>query len=579
MITREVLDDILSKTDIVPVISNYINVIKRGNDYVAVCPFHNDKNPSMSISTSKQIYKCFACGAGGNAFTFVQNFEKIPYLEAVKKVASLINYSSTELNFNERKIDEATKIRYKALDDAKNFYHYVLSTALGENGKKYFQERNISEEMIDYFSLGFSPSNGELTIKQLRGKNNDINVLDEVGISLHEKGIFTDRYHNRVIFPLTNEYGNTIGFSARKIDLSSEAKYVNTPSTILFNKSNVLYNYHNAKNESKREGYCYVVEGFMDVFSLYRSDIKACVALMGTAFTKYHAKMLKRLNVEIRLCLDGDEAGQHGMMKMCKILDEAQINYRIVDYNNDLRDPDEIFNQDGKDKLFQIANTLISKNDFIVKYLSKHYDLNSIDGKRNFVKELVQNVYFTDVLEKEAFIKEISSLTRISSNTLKNAFTNNNKDEDVIIVKNDISKKHFSRISNIQRQLIHFMLNSREARIQIKRCDINPFIDEDYMMIANFIDEVRSETENFTLNDVINTIQLMNGDQKYIRIISDIESKKNNQEYDEETFLQMIEMLKRELKKKEAIELFNQKALELDEISRARLLDERKEVK
>lgn len=579
MITREVLDDILSKTDIVPVISNYINVIKRGNDYVAVCPFHNDKNPSMSISTSKQIYKCFACGAGGNAFTFVQNFEKIPYLEAVKKVASLINYSSTELNFNERKIDEATKIRYKALDDAKNFYHYVLSTALGENGKKYFQERNISEEMIDYFSLGFSPSNGELTIKQLRGKNNDINVLDEVGISLHEKGIFTDRYHNRVIFPLTNEYGNTIGFSARKIDLSSEAKYVNTPSTILFNKSNVLYNYHNAKNESKREGYCYVVEGFMDVFSLYRSDIKACVALMGTAFTKYHAKMLKRLNVEIRLCLDGDEAGQHGMMKMCKILDEAQINYRIVDYNNDLRDPDEIFNQDGKDKLFQIANTLISKNDFIVKYLSKHYDLNSIDGKRNFVKELVQNVYFTDALEKEAFIKEISSLTRISSNTLKNAFTNNNKDEDVIIVKNDISKKHFSRISNIQRQLIHFMLNSREARIQIKRCDINPFIDEDYMMIANFIDEVRSETENFTLNDVINTIQLMNGDQKYIRIISDIESKNNNQEYDEETFLQMIEMLKRELKKKEAIELFNQKALELDEISRARLLDERKEVK
>ena len=579
MITREVLDDILSKTDIVPVISNYINVIKRGNDYVAVCPFHNDKNPSMSISTSKQIYKCFACGAGGNAFTFVQNFEKIPYLEAVKKVASLINYSSTELNFNERKIDEATKIRYKALDDAKNFYHYVLSTALGENGKKYFQERNISEEMIDYFSLGFSPSNGELTIKQLRGKNNDINVLDEVGISLHEKGIFTDRYHNRVIFPLTNEYGNTIGFSARKIDLSSEAKYVNTPSTILFNKSNVLYNYHNAKNESKREGYCYVVEGFMDVFSLYRSDIKACVALMGTAFTKYHAKMLKRLNVEIRLCLDGDEAGQHGMMKMCKILDEAQINYQIVDYNNDLRDPDEIFNQDGKDKLFQIANTLISKNDFIVKYLSKHYDLNSIDGKRNFVKESVQNVYFTDALEKEAFIKEISSLTRISSNTLKNAFTNNNKDEDVIIVKNDISKKHFSRISNIQRQLIHFMLNSREARIQIKRCDINPFIDEDYMMIANFIDEVRSETENFTLNDVINTIQLMNGDQKYIRIISDIESKKNNQEYDEETFLQMIEMLKRELKKKEAIELFNQKALELDEISRARLLDERKEVK
>lgn len=579
MITREVLDDILSKTDIVPVISNYINVIKRGNDYVAVCPFHNDKNPSMSISTSKQIYKCFACGAGGNAFTFVQNFEKIPYLEAVKKVASLINYSSTELNFNERKIDEATKIRYKALDDAKNFYHYVLSTALGENGKKYFQERNISEEMIDYFSLGFSPSNGELTIKQLRGKNNDINVLDEVGISLHEKGIFTDRYHNRVIFPLTNEYGNTIGFSARKIDFSSEAKYVNTPSTILFNKSNVLYNYHNAKNESKREGYCYVVEGFMDVFSLYRSDIKACVALMGTAFTKYHAKMLKRLNVEIRLCLDGDESGQHGMMKMCKILDEAQINYRIVDYNNDLRDPDEIFNQDGKDKLFQIANTLISKNDFIVKYLSKHYDLNSIDGKRNFVKELVQNVYFTDALEKEAFIKEISSLTRISSNTLKNAFTNNNKDEDVIIVKNDISKKHFSRISNIQRQLIHFMLNSREARIQIKRCDINPFIDEDYMMIANFIDEVRSETENFTLNDVINTIQLMNGDQKYIRIISDIESKKNNQEYDEETFLQMIEMLKRELKKKEAIELFNQKALELDEISRARLLDERKEVK
>ncbi len=453
MIPQEVIKDILNKADIVQVISAYINVIKKGNGYVSVCPFHDDHNPSMQINPKLQIFRCFSCGTGGNVFTFVEKYEHVGFIDAVKKVAEIINYSSPLLQVQERKIDDKTKSLLKANLDASNFYHYVLSTNAGIKGKEYFSKRNISQEMIDYFSLGFAPENGQFTIKQLRSKDNEVNVLEEVGILIHEGSEFTDRFKNRVIFTLFNEYEEVIGFSGRRIEDNDEAKYVNSPSSKIFNKSNVLYNYQNAKNEALKENCCYVVEGFMDVFSLYRCNIKSVVALMGTAFTSLHAKQLKKLNVEIRLCLDGDDAGQHGILKMLPILDEAKINYKIVNYKCDKRDPDEIFNQDGEIKLKEIVNNLILKNEFIIQYFSNKNDLKTIDGKRNFVNEISKYIYFTDPLEKEAFTKEIASITGFNYNSLAKLFKSENNEElfvDFSINKQKIIQKKYDGKQRIE---------------------------------------------------------------------------------------------------------------------------------
>lgn len=576
MIPQEVISEILSRADIVQIISSYINVIKKGNAFVAVCPFHNDNNPSMQISPTKQIYKCFSCGEGGNVFTFVQKYEKISYLDAVRKVASLINYNSPLLEKKERQVDNKTKDYLKALKDTSNFYHYVISTLAGEKGKEYFLKRNISTEMIDYFSLGFAPENGQLTIKQLRSKGNDVGVLEEMGILVHEKNEFSDRFKNRVIFTLFNEYNEVIGFSGRRISNSDEAKYVNSPSSTIFNKSEVLYNYQNAKNETKREGCCYVVEGFMDVFALYKANIKSSVALMGTAFTVSHARLLKRLNVEIRLCLDGDEAGQHGMMKMCTILDEERVPYSIVDYQGDIRDPDEILNQEGADILYKKVNNLIKKNDYMIKYFSKKFDLKSIDGKKGFISELTKYVFLENDVEKEAFIKELSALTSVNGATLERMFTKKEIffDNDIfqkkIIKKLDAGKK-------IQKQLIKYALNNSEAFNIISQSEVFPFVDEVYLRIFTYLEEIRNEKESFTLNDIICLMQGLNEKQNIIEEIIEIDAE-SYPPYDEDIIKECLLRMKNVLEKRHNQEILNQEAFTLDEIARAKLLDQRKGV-
>lgn len=581
MIPQEVIKDILNKADIVQVISAYINVIKKGNGYVSVCPFHDDHNPSMQINPKLQIFRCFSCGTGGNVFTFVEKYEHVGFLDAVKKVAEIINYSSPLLQVQERIIDDKTKSLLKVNLDASNFYHYVLSTNAGIKGKEYFSKRNISQDMIDYFSLGFAPENGQFTIKQLRSKNNEVNVLEEVGILIHEGSEFTDRFKNRVIFTLFNEYGEVIGFSGRRIEDNDEAKYVNSPASKIFNKSNVLYNYQNAKNEALKENCCYVVEGFMDVFSLYRCNIKSVVALMGTAFTSLHAKQLKKLNVELRLCLDGDDAGQHGILKMLPLLDEAKINYKIVNYNGDKRDPDEIFNQDGETKLKEIANNLILKNEFIIQYFLNKNNLNTIDGKRNFVNEISKYIYFTDPLEKEAFTKEIASITGFNYNSLAKLFKSENNEElfvDFTISKQKVIQKKYDAKQRIERQLIHYVLNNPDSFYLISQSDVFPFVDDIYLKIFSYLEEIRQDNTNYNLNDVISLIQSMNENQMLVDEVIKI----NEEKYppcENEIINECLMRMKELLKIRHEDDLLNQDAFALDEIARAKLLDQRKGVR
>ena len=209
-----------------------------------------------------------------------------------------------------------------------------------------------------------------------------------------------------MLFPITDVNGNCIGFSGRRIENNDEAKYVNSPSSDVFNKSGAIYNLNNARLEAKGAGYCYVTEGFMDVFALYKVGIKSSVAIMGTAFTTTHAKMLRKLGVELRLMLDGDDPGRKAIESMIKILDEEKINYRVVDYENCKLDPDEILNTLGKDELLKISNNLISGNDYLISYYSKNINMNTVEGKKEFLSILAPRCYMLETkLEKELYAK------------------------------------------------------------------------------------------------------------------------------------------------------------------------------
>ena len=577
MIPREVIDDILSKADIVQIIGSYINLVKRGNNYWALCPFHNDRHPSLSVSPSKQIYSCFVCHEGGNVFTFVQNYEKISYIDAVKKVAKMIGYSSPSLNVEQRRVDDATKGILSCLKDANEFYHYVVFTEAGKHGYDYLQSRNIDNEMINYFSLGFSPDNGDITIRQLRGKNHSVDEIDQSGILIRNVNTFSDRFQGRITFPIYNEYSEVIGFSARKIDNSSDdAKFINSPATKVFNKSAILYNYQNASKEARREGYIYIVEGFMDVFAFYRAGIKSCIALMGTAFTSEHAKILRRLNVPLRLCLDGDDAGQHGILLMTKILDEYHISYQIVDYHGDKRDPDDIFNQDGKEKFITLVSKLIKKNDFLINYFTNRHDLSSIDGKKDFLDDVIKNYSsFSDDIEKKLFLSQVSSLVNLDISSLKELFKDKKVDDAFAFGDFKIKKQRLTKIENSEQHLIRYMLQSMEAVEYIKESSIPVFIDDIYNLLAKYIIEYKSEKPDIDIKDLINLIQQTGGEKKMINLLISISEMKDMSPYSRKSADEYIDVIQKNLSDKEFLNQFEDAGKKQDPLLQAKLLDMR----
>lgn len=560
MVSQEIIEEIRQKADIVQIISSYINVIKKGNSYVAVCPFHNDKNPSLQISQSKQIFKCFSCGKGGNVFTFVQDYEKITFLDAVKKVANLIGFHSDELEKQNRFVNENAKLVLSALKEANQLYSFTLKTDAGKKGYEYLKKRNISDEMSNYFSLGYCPEDGEISIKFLRAKNISIEDLDKAGIISRDNNRFVDRFRGRLIFPLYNEYNEVVGFSARRIVDNDEAKYVNSINNDVFNKSKVLYNYQNALNEAKNAGYVYVTEGFMDVFSLYQVGIKSAVALMGTAFTLNHAKLLKHLNCEVRLCLDGDEAGQHGMLVMIDILDKEKIKYRIVNYKDCQLDPDEILQKYGENVLAKFLNRLFTRDDFVFQYYSKKYDLKTSEGKRDFSNQIL---LFTRKIEnpidREIILKKLSDLTGISyqsySSIVGNQIKDDQKNKDVETEVEEVvkpNKKVLTRLDKVQDEILRLMINSDQAIEEFNR-DNNYFYDNICSLLGDYIIDCYSREKKFDSSELI-TILSQKDDQNSKNTLNkliDLQEISSGINYSSKLMEQYLKILKKEASKME----------------------------
>ena len=348
------VNKIRSNADIVRVVSSYLPLQQKGRNYVAVCPFHNDSNPSLTVSQEKQIYKCFSCNASGNVFTFVQEYEKIGFLEAVRKVCELTNQrvEGFEKVIKKNEVPKEKQVLYNLLNDLGNFYSYNLKNSSNKEAYEYIKNRGLEDKYLDEYRVGYAPYESEKTIKFLKAKGYSNDDILNSGVGIEANGTIYDRYNGRLVFPLFDTYNRIIGFSARKLPSSKdEAKYVNTTETPLFHKSNVLYNYYQAEKISRKIGFCYVLEGFMDVLALVRSGIPNAIAIMGTALTNEHIEMLKKLNCEIRLCFDNDRAGQEATLKNLALLKRTQLKVRVVNALNQNKDPDEILKTQGEEEL------------------------------------------------------------------------------------------------------------------------------------------------------------------------------------------------------------------------------------
>lgn len=512
---RELIDRVLNAADIVAVISSYIPVIKKGHNYEAICPFHNDTNPSLKISVEKKIYHCFVCNAGGNAITFVQKYEKISFFEALKKVANMVGISDP--SFEEKKVvsrvDETKEPLFKALEDLTSYYHYALKTEEGIKALNYLENRGLYDNLRKEYQLGYAFIDGKNTINYLRSKGHSLKTIEEIGIASHSNGTYSDRNYGRVIFPLFDAQGRVIGYSARRLDDSKdEAKYVNSPETTLFHKSEVLFNYHIAKNTARHDGYVYLLEGFMDVFALRKIGIESCVALMGTSLTKQHIAMLRALRCEVRICLDGDNAGQAATMKIVKLLDEAEIYYRIVSNQNSTRDPDEILSQDGEEALKNYLNQLLNRAEFALAYYKQTNSLSTLEERKKLVFDFIPILLHTKSrLELEDYFLNLASVTSFPIDEIRNLYNKAKKQNDenpVTIYKTfKPEKKELRRFFLAEKEILYQMINHKEA-IEFYKKEIEFFYNEVYRNVANFIIDYYMKYSSIDLASMLSELDM-----------------------------------------------------------------------
>ena len=410
-ISEDDIKAIRQQADIVDVMSRYITLEKQGKNYKAICPFHDDHDPSLSISTDKQIFKCFVCGTGGNVFTFVQKIENISFLEAVCKVAELIHYPlHMDKSQFQPKVDQNQPL-YDCIQSYIRFLTFELESENGESVKRYLSQRRINEDIIKRFEIGYAPESSR-SVKYLKAKGFNEQILTDTGlIRTHDLNTYAV-FDNRLMIPIHDENGNPVGFTARRLNEDKDvAKYINTSETKIYHKGNLIFNYHRAKEFAKKNKRCILVEGAMDVIAFEKADIHESIACLGTACTKEQMALLKRLNVPLVVCYDGDKAGKAATYKFGKLAVDYGLNFSIVK-NTTGKDPDEIFNELGKDELYLSVHKTVSFVEFLLDYLPNQYDLDNYEDKKKFTSEMQSFIERTCTdFEKADYYSRIKDLT------------------------------------------------------------------------------------------------------------------------------------------------------------------------
>lgn len=410
---QELISQIRASIDIVDIVSSYIPLSKHGKNFFGVCPFHDDTNPSMSVSREKQIFRCFSCGASGNVFTFVEKYEQISFLEAVKLLADRAGIKTEGLHISKKPTINQTS--YEIYDLTNKFYQNNILASLGGMARTYLKERQIDEELIKEFEIGLSSGVSNQLTRLLEKKGYSISELNAIGLSSGDNDIYQDR----IMFPLWDINGKCVAFSGRRYKTEEGSKYINTKETKIFTKGQMLYNYHRAKEFVRLKKQVIVMEGFMDVIRAFTVDVKNTIALMGTAMTKEQAQLIKRLSLEVVLCLDGDEAGQHAIEVNGEVLKNIGVVVKVASLP-DPDDPDSYILKHGKDAFQNLIDNAISFQDFKIKRLKQGRNLNSDEEKVSYIRDVLKETSkITDEIRREIILKNLAIEFNLSYNTLE----------------------------------------------------------------------------------------------------------------------------------------------------------------
>lgn len=500
-IPEELIEKIRTESDIVDVISEYIQLTKRGRNWFGLCPFHNENTPSFSVSEDKQIFHCFGCGAGGNVITFVMDIENVSFPEAVSKLGERIGIHIDIQNQSlDNRLRSYSKKEENMLDAhqfvAEYYHHLLMNTEDGEKALNYLFKRGFTREDIESNGIGYSLPNRDSVTVLLQRKGFSLDEMVECGLIIQRENDHTyfDRFRGRIMFPIRNESGKVIGFSGRLLEpKESEAKYLNSPETPIFRKSEVLFNLDKARTSIRKKRQAILMEGFMDVLAANKAGIDNAVATMGTSLTKEHITRLKRLVRKVIICYDGDHAGWEAAKRAAELLYNEQMEVEVVVLPEQL-DPDEYIRNYGTESFVQMVEKPHAYMSFMMMYARRNKNFQFENDILQYIQEVLEQlVGRTSPIERDLYIKELAKETKVSEEAiyaqfrkLDADFAKNYKraDQNISIKSIDFHPKNLNATERAERLLLSHMLFDMEVvKHIIESDDPQPFVHDEYIAV------------------------------------------------------------------------------------------------
>ena len=524
-ISNEEITEIRKKADIVEVIGSYINLAPQGKNYFGICPFHNDHSPSLSVSREKQIYKCFTCLASGNVFTFVQNYENISFIEAVKKVADKINY---KLDIKDKIVNKNSKY-YELMDLSNKIFVNNLNSNFGLKAKEYLiNERHLSEEAIKEFNIGLALNDNNLN-KLLSSKGYSDKDIIEMSLANKTDNGLLDMFRNRITFPICNHEGKIIAYSARIYQNEDTSKYINSKESVIFKKGYTFYNYDKCRLEALKIKSVILVEGQMDAIRVYTSGFKNVIASMGTAITSNHISLLKKLNAKVILMMDNDNAGEKSTILNGEELIKNNIEVSVVRLTGE-KDPDSFILKNGADAFRDALKGEISFFDFKLRYLKKDKNLNKADELAEYINKIIDELNKSDDdILKSVTINKIAEDYNIDKKILEGKLVKITPRIDSVVVKRKRPK--LNQYHQAAEAILYLMMSDPKF-IRKYKIELNYFPEEKYKLIANDILAYKEINGEFDIADFMTYINDLEYKEDIYRILNDYQDKILPEEFD-----------------------------------------------
>ena len=472
---EELIEEVRTRNDIVEVISGYVRLQKKGSNYFGLCPFHNEKSPSFSVSPGKQMYYCFGCGAGGNVITFLMEYENQTFPEAVRTLAQRAGIALPEAD-DSKEAKQADSRRAKLLEinkEAAKYFYYQLRTDRGSVGMEYLRKRELSDETMNHFGLGYANKYSNDLIQYLKSKGYSEDLIRDAGLcNVDEKHGMYDKFWNRVMFPIQDINHRVIGFGGRVMG-DGKPKYLNSPETEIFDKSRNLYGLNFAR--TSRKGNVILCEGYMDVIAMHQAGFTQAVASLGTAFTSGQASLLRRYANEILLSYDSDGAGVNAALRAIGILKEAGMTGRVINLEP-YKDPDEFIKALGGEEFQKRLDHAENSFFFELRQLQKSYDLSDPEQKTAFHREIARRLCtFSEEVERENYIEAVAQKYHISFENLRRLVgtyaAQTGLAQPVIRPKSGVQKKNTAAegIKNSQKLLLTWLVEQPQLYRQISK--------------------------------------------------------------------------------------------------------------